>query len=108
MNPLKSVHGTIALGFITAVVIALLVGETAFDVVSFTVWLHVFFGIIWIGLLYYFNFVPLPFQTKRVCVLMIFQRSWPTLYLLKFAGYYLFQLVSFLVLPHEFAICVQI
>ncbi len=60
MNPLKSVHGTIALGFITAVVIALLVGETSFDVVSFTVWLHVFFGIIWIGLLYYFNFVQVP------------------------------------------------
>ena len=60
MNPLKSVHGTIALGFITAVVIALLVGKTAFDAVSFTVWLHVFFGIIWIGLLYYFNFVQVP------------------------------------------------
>jgi len=60
MNPLKSVHGTIALGFITAVVIALLVGETSFNVVSFTVWLHVFFGIIWIGLLYYFNFVQIP------------------------------------------------
>jgi len=60
MNPLKSVHGTIALGFITAVVIALLVGKTTFNVVSFTVWLHVFFGIIWIGLLYYFNFVQVP------------------------------------------------
>lgn len=60
MNPLKSVHGTIALGFITAIVIALLVGETSFNVVSFTVWLHVFFGIIWIGLLYYFNFVQVP------------------------------------------------
>lgn len=24
------------------------------------VWLHVFFGIIWIGLLYYFNFVQVP------------------------------------------------
>jgi uncharacterized membrane protein len=60
MNPLKSVHGTIALGFITAIVIALLVGETAFNAVSFIVWLHVFFGIIWIGLLYYFNFVQVP------------------------------------------------
>jgi uncharacterized membrane protein len=26
-----------------------------------TRWLHVFFGIIWIGLLYYFNFVQMPF-----------------------------------------------
>ncbi|OGT81094.1 MAG: hypothetical protein A3J35_01085 [Gammaproteobacteria bacterium RIFCSPLOWO2_02_FULL_52_10] len=27
---------------------------------SLTVWLHVFFGVIWIGLLYYFNFVQVP------------------------------------------------
>lgn len=60
MNPLKSVHGTIVLGFVTAIIIALLVGDTAFDIVSTTVWLHVFFGIIWIGLLYYFNFVQVP------------------------------------------------
>ena len=60
MNPLKSVHGTIVLGFVTAIVIALLVGDTTFDIVSTTVWLHVFFGIIWIGILYYFNFVQVP------------------------------------------------
>ena len=28
--------------------------------VVFTTWLHVFFGILWIGLLYYFNFVQIP------------------------------------------------
>ena len=60
MNPLKSVPGTIALGFITAVVITVLVGDIALNVWSLTVWLHVFFGIIWIGLLYYFNFVQVP------------------------------------------------
>lgn len=60
MNPLKSIPGTIILGFITAVVIALLVGDTALNVVSLIVWLHVFFGIIWIGILYYFNFVQVP------------------------------------------------
>ncbi|MEX2523583.1 MAG: urate hydroxylase PuuD [Gammaproteobacteria bacterium] len=27
---------------------------------SLVVWLHVFFGVIWIGLLYYFNFVQVP------------------------------------------------
>ena len=58
MNPLKSVQGTIILGFIMAAAIALLVGDSpAFAMKSFVVWLHVFFGIIWIGLLYYFNFV---------------------------------------------------
>lgn len=61
MNPLKSVNGTIALGFVTAVVIMLLVGGVGdFNLWSFAAWLHVFFGIIWIGLLYYFNFVQVP------------------------------------------------
>lgn len=60
MNPLKSVHGTLVLGFVTALVIMLLVGNIAFNAWSLAVWLHVFFGIIWIGLLYYFNFVQVP------------------------------------------------
>jgi uncharacterized membrane protein len=60
MNPLKSVNGTLALGFVLAVVITLLMGDTSFNAWSFVVWLHVFFGIIWIGLLYYFNFVQVP------------------------------------------------
>ena len=60
MNPLKSVNGTIVLGFVTAVAIMLLVGGGNLNVWSLVVWLHVFFGIIWIGLLYYFNFVQVP------------------------------------------------
>lgn len=61
MNPLKSVNGTIILGFVTAVAIMLLVGEgNGLNKFSLIVWLHVFFGIIWIGLLYYFNFVQVP------------------------------------------------
>lgn len=61
MNPLKSVHGTLALGFITAIVVMFLVGgKPEFNLLSLTVWLHVFFGVIWIGLLYYFNFVQVP------------------------------------------------
>lgn len=61
MNPLKSVHGTIALGFVTAALIMYLVGGIGeFNIWSFAVWLHVFFGIIWVGLLYYFNFVQVP------------------------------------------------
>ena len=27
---------------------------------SLVVWLHVFFGVVWIGLLYYFNFIQVP------------------------------------------------
>ena len=61
MNPLKSVHGTLALGFVTAIVVMFLVGgKPEFNLLSLTVWLHVFFGVIWIGLLYYFNFVQVP------------------------------------------------
>lgn len=60
MNPLKSVSGTIILGFITAIIITLLIGDTVLNAWSLAVWLHVFFGIIWIGLLYYFNFVQVP------------------------------------------------
>ena len=60
MNPLKSVNGTIILGFVTAVAIMLVVGGDGLNVWSLVVWLHVFFGIIWIGLLYYFNFVQVP------------------------------------------------
>ncbi len=66
MNPLKSVNGTLALGFVLAVVITLLIGDTTFNAWSFTVWLHVFFGIIWIGLLYYFNFVQVPALAQAV------------------------------------------
>ena len=34
--------------------------ETMSERWSLVVWLHVFFGVIWIGLLYYFNFVQVP------------------------------------------------
>lgn len=60
MNPLKSIPGTIILGFVLAVIIAVLLNASNDPVWSLVVWLHVFFGIIWIGLLYYFNFVQVP------------------------------------------------
>lgn len=60
MNPLKSVNGTIASGVILAVIIALATGGVVFNVASLIVWLHVLAGIVWIGLLYYFNFVQVP------------------------------------------------
>ena len=66
MNPLKSVRATITLGFVLAIIIAFCINndgailETVRERWSLIVWLHVFFGIIWIGLLYYFNFVQVP------------------------------------------------
>jgi len=60
MNPLKSITGTLILGFVTAVVIIILNSSGSLNMWSLAVWLHVFFGVIWIGLLYYFNFVQVP------------------------------------------------
>ena len=64
MNPLNSVKGTIIAGFVLAIVIVLVAGDNhipgAMPVNSVVIWLHVFAGIIWIGLLYYFNFVQVP------------------------------------------------
>jgi len=60
MNPLKSVTGTIVSGFILAIIIVLVVGTTGLNALSLEVWLHVLSGVVWIGLLYYFNFVQVP------------------------------------------------
>ncbi|MFZ8929029.1 MAG: hypothetical protein EBS81_07795 [Gammaproteobacteria bacterium] len=60
MNPLKSVKGTISAGFILAIIFLVLHGLGTFNLWSTVVWLHVFAGVIWIGLLYYFNFVQVP------------------------------------------------
>ncbi len=37
-----------------------------FNLWSFTVWLHVLAGVVWIGLLYYFNFVQVPATADAV------------------------------------------
>lgn len=60
MNPLKSVTGTIVLGFVTAIILMVVLGSGDLNRWSLVVWLHVFAGVIWIGLLYYFNFVQVP------------------------------------------------
>ena len=61
MNPLTSIKGTIALGFILAILMAIFIVPTSgFNLTELIVLLHVIFGITWIGLLYYFNFVQVP------------------------------------------------
>lgn len=63
MNPLKSVTGTIVSGFILALILTVIFTQ-ALDpgnaVWSWVVWFHVLAGVVWIGLLYYFNFVQVP------------------------------------------------
>jgi len=60
MNPLKSVSGTIILGFVTAIALMVALGSGTLNVISLVVWLHVIAGVVWVGLLYYFNFVQTP------------------------------------------------
>ena len=61
MNPLKSITGTLVAGLVLATAIIFVLGTTgALNPWAFWVWVHVFVGIIWIGLLYYFNFVQVP------------------------------------------------
>tara|TARA_X000000950_G_scaffold251692_1_gene313246 strand:+ start:2410 stop:2994 length:585 start_codon:yes stop_codon:yes gene_type:complete len=61
VNPLKSILGTIVAGFVISIIIALLESSPVASAAwSISVWLHVLAGVVWIGLLYYFNFVQVP------------------------------------------------
>jgi uncharacterized membrane protein len=65
MNPLNSVKGAITTGFVLAVIVS--VGLTwmagtaiGLDPARLGRWLHIVSGVMWIGLLYYFNVVQTP------------------------------------------------
>jgi len=61
MNPLMTIKGTLAVGFILALVVAFGMSSGMAGLMSsLTIWLHVLAGVVWIGLLYYFNFVQVP------------------------------------------------
>jgi len=60
MNPLKSVTGTIVSGFVLAIIALAIMGFDKITAINMEVWFHVMAGVIWIGLLYYFNFVQVP------------------------------------------------
>ena len=61
MNPLLSIKGTIAVGFILALAVAFGLGNGVAGLKTASmVWVHVLAGVTWIGLLYYFNFVQVP------------------------------------------------
>ena len=60
---LGNLHLVLGIGFAAA--LALIFGtHGALDPNLVLRWLHVFFGILWIGLLYYFNFVQIPTMPK--------------------------------------------
>ncbi len=56
-----NLHLVLAVGLVAAIAVMLGYGNSVtVDVNSVFRWLHVFFGILWIGLLYYLNFVQVP------------------------------------------------
>jgi uncharacterized membrane protein len=65
MNPLTSVTGAIVTGVILALLILFGIAEMGtagihFNELGLARWLHILSGIMWIGLLYYFNVVQVP------------------------------------------------
>lgn len=65
MHPLNSVKGAIVTGFILAIIISIALTcwnslGVAFHPVRLDRWLHILSGVMWIGLLYYFNVVQTP------------------------------------------------
>ncbi|MEY6433741.1 urate hydroxylase PuuD [Thioalkalicoccus limnaeus] len=66
MNPLHSIKGVwiagILLSVLLAVVVNLMTGFGVFNLQELPLlrWMHIVAGIIWVGLLYYFNFVQMP------------------------------------------------
>jgi len=67
MNPLMTIKGTLIVGFILSMAVAFGMGAgvTGLKAAMMT-WIHVMAGVVWIGLLYYFNFVQVPGVGKAV------------------------------------------
>jgi uncharacterized membrane protein len=60
-----NLHLVLAVGVVLAVVVMMAFAPSApVDVNSVFRWFHVFFGVLWIGLLYYLNFVQVPTMPK--------------------------------------------
>ena len=61
MNPLDSIKGTVITGVIIAVAVTAAISSFAgFNSTGLLRWAHIGAGVVWIGLLYYFNFVQVP------------------------------------------------
>jgi len=61
MNPLMTIKGTLAVGFILALAIVFGMANGVDGLKGAgMIWFHVLSGVVWIGLLYYFNFIQVP------------------------------------------------
>ena len=56
----ENIHLVLAIGFGLALALMAGIHAETVNLEAILRWLHVFFGILWIGLLYYFNFVQIP------------------------------------------------
>jgi uncharacterized membrane protein len=65
---LENLHRTLAAGIVLTAIVFLIINLGNFDAPTYFAflfrWIHVWFGILWIGLLYYFNFVQIPSMPK--------------------------------------------
>jgi len=61
---LENLYLTLGVGLLAAILLGASLQGAAIDAPVIIRWLHVFFGIVWIGLLYYFNFVQIPTMPK--------------------------------------------
>ncbi|HQS95234.1 MAG: hypothetical protein B7X90_12920 [Novosphingobium sp. 17-62-19] len=60
-----NLHLVLVVGLIATIAVMFAYGDSApVDANSVLRWMHVFFGILWIGLLYYLNFVQVPTMPK--------------------------------------------
>jgi len=60
-----NLHLVLITGLVLAVVVMMkFAGSAPVDANSVLRWMHVFFGVLWIGLLYYLNFVQVPTMPK--------------------------------------------
>ena len=60
---LQSLTNTVIAGLVLAILVFLFIGNMTFDMLFWSFlfrWLHVVSGVMWIGLLWYFNFVQIP------------------------------------------------
>lgn len=65
----ENLHAVLLAGVVLSIILMLRLNGQNFEdggtaAVAVMRWLHTFFGILWIGLLYYFNFVQIPTMPK--------------------------------------------
>ena len=60
----SNLHLVLLVGLVLTIAVIYGIGPNAEALPAALRWLHLFFGIVWIGLLYYFNFVQIPTMPK--------------------------------------------